>query len=249
MQSLPEADKGTADAVHALPSKGDTAAENGDSPITPLQADPAYPQRRTYTPSDSGPSSAKHSTGPESMVKHAQQGGKGGSAGQTQPALEGRFDQVNRDVADSVDDSDSSVSVSEQSPQQQRSAVATAENGGTGGHVQAQLSPLQSCPSTPASQRGNTHGSDDAYCSVTHVNSCFAKSDDEADSDDILSSSSKGSPLVHDNHETDATAAGQHTDEEDQSFSMGDKLQSCTYDLNAAPKPKAQVSTADLYLW
>ena len=236
--------------MHALPSKGDTAADDGDSPITPLQADPAYPQRHTYTPSESGPSSAaKPSTGPESMAKHAQQGSKGESVGQTQPALEGRFDKVNRDVADSVSESnDSSVSVSEQSPQQQRSAVATAEKGGTGGHVQAQLSPPQSCPSTPASQIGNTHGSDEAYCSVTHVNSCFAKSDDEADGAGILSSSSsKGSQLAHDNDETDATAAGRHTDEEDQSLSTSDKPQSRSRDLNAALKAEAQVNTAALY--
>lgn len=231
MQSEPAADEGTSDIAHAWSTKGATAAENSDSPITPLQADPAYPQRHRYTPSEAGPSTgAKPSIRPESMAKHAQQGNKGEPGGQTQPVLEGIFDQVDRNVAGSVDDnSSSSISTSERSPQQQQSAAANAANSGTSGHVQAQLSPSQSCPSTPASQIGHTHGSDDAYRSVTHVNSCFAKSDDEGEHDDILSSSSsKSSQLAHVD-ETDAADTVQHNDEDD---------------LKAALKAKAQVNTA-----
>ena len=235
MQSVPAADKGTSDAAPVLSTKGDTAAESGDSPITPLQADPSYPQRHTYTPSESGPSTGTSpSTGPDSMAKHAQQGTKGDSGGQTQPPLQGRFDQVNRDVADSVNDSNSSMSVSEQSPRQQQSAVATAENGGTSGHVQAQLSPPQSCPSTPASQIGTTHGSDDAYRSVTHVNSCFAKSDDEGENDDILSSSSNSDQRLRDDDETNAAATVERTDEED-------KLQICSHDPAVVPQTQASI--------
>ena len=246
-QSVPAADKGTSDPVHTWSTKGDTAAENSDSPITPLQADPAYPQQlsHTYTPSESG-SGTKPSTGPESVAKHAQQSGKGKSGGQPQSLLEGRFDQVNRDVADSVNDSINRASMSEHSPKQQRSA---AENGGTDGHVQAQLSSPQSCPSTPASQIDNTHGSDDAYRSVTHVNSCFAKSDDEGEHDDIPDSSSKSSQLVRDDDETDAAATVQHNDEEDQSLSISDKLQSSNHDLKAALKAKAQVNIAAFCTW
>ena len=247
MQSEPAADEGTSDIAHAWSTKGATAAENSDSPITPLQADPAYPQRHRYTPSEAGPSTgAKPSIRPESMAKHAQQGNKGEPGGQTQPVLEGIFDQVDRNVAGSVDDnSSSSISTSERSPQQQQSAAANAANSGTSGHVQAQLSPSQSCPSTPASQIGHTHGSDDAYRSVTHVNSCFAKSDDEGEHDDILSSSStKSSQLAHVHDETDAADTVQHNDEDDQSLSISDKLQSRNHDLKAALKAKAQVNTA-----
>ena len=250
MQSVAVADKNTSDAVQALSSKGDTAAGNSDSPITPLQADSAYPQRHTYTPSESGPSTgANPSTGPDSVAKHAQQGAKGESGGQTQPALEGRFDQVNRDVADSVNESNSSASLSEQSLRQQQSAVGTTDDGGTGGHVQAQLSPPQSCPSTPASQIG-TNGIDEAYQSVTHMNSCFAKSDDEGQHDDTLSSS-RSSQLVNDNDKADATPIGQHNDEEVQSSSMSVKPQSRSYELNALPKAKAkaQVNTAAFHTY
>lgn len=246
LQSVPAADKGTSDAQPAWFTKGDPADETSDSPITPLQADPAYPQHRTYTPSDSEPSTAaKPSAGPESGAKHAQQDPKGAPGKQAPPVLEGRFDQVNTDLANSGEDSNSSTSGLEHSPQQQRRAVDSADGGEKGDHAQAQLSPPQSCPSTPASQIGTAHGSDDPYRSVTHVNSCFAKSDDEGEQDDILSSSSsRGSQHVCTGDEASAAVTGGHTDEEDQSLSMRDKMQSCT-----AVKAKTQVRVAGSQAW
>ena len=252
LQSALAADKdqsNSSDAEQSQSTKGDGAVENRDSPVTPLQTDPSYPQRQAYTPSESGPSTgARTSAGPESVPKRAQQGSSGTSGGhqirsESRPVLEGRFDQVDRDVGDHVGDSDSIPSVTERSPQQQRSAVATAENGGLGGHVQSQLSSPQSCPSTPASQMGITLDSGDGYRSVTHVNSCFAKSDDEGELDDLVSSSS-GSQLVHDDVDQDDAVAEQQTDGKDQSLSMSDKLHSHSTDLKAALKSKSQVKPA-----
>ena len=241
LQFVPAADKGVSDAVPAWSTKGDAAVENSHSPITPLQADPAYPQHPTYTPSESDPSTgAKPSAGPKSGAKHAQQAPQGGA----QPVLEGRFDQVNRDTANSINDSNSSTSGSVHWPQQQRRAVDSAEGGEQGGDVHAQLSPPQSCPSTPASQIGTSHGSDDPYRSVTHVNSCFDKSDDEGERDDILSSSSKGSQHVCNDDEANAAVTGRHTDEEDQGLSMSDKMQSRT-----AVKAQTQVRVAGIQAW
>lgn len=226
------------DSVQSLPTKGGSTVATKDSPITPLQGDLSYPQRREYTPSDSDlTSGAKPSAGSESASKHAQHICNGGSGKVTQPVLEGKFDQVNRKVTSGVYDSSSNGSIARSSPQ--HSAGLTAVNSPVGSHGQTQLSSPQSCPSTPASQMSTTPDSNDGYRSVTHVNSCFAKSDDGEEQRDDASSSSS---VDQDQH---ATAANLHTsDEGDERLRMSDRLQGHSKSLKAACKASSQVTSA-----
>lgn len=226
------------DSVQSLSTKAGSTMATKDSPITPLQGELAFPQRREYTPSHSDLSSGvKPFAESDSASRHAQHTCNGGSGKPTQPVLQGKFDQVNRKVTSDVHDSNRKGSSARSSPQ--HSAGHTAVNSPMGSHVQTQLSSPRSCPSTPTSQMGTTPDSNDGYHSVTHVNSCFAKSDEgEEQRDD----GSTGSSVDEDQH---ATAANQHTSvEENERLSMSDRLQGHSNNLKAACKASSQVNPA-----
>lgn len=210
-----------------------------DNPITPLQADLAYPQRRTYTPSDSDPSSAIASTAgsASTATQRAQHGGSFESAGQDQANLKAKFDQVNR--GKHADDSDSSVT--EQLPQQKQTVSDAAdEEEQSEGSIQPQLSSPQSRPATPSSP-GNVHrGNRDGHLSVTHVNTCFAKSDDDDDQDEShgVMSNSTGSQ----DDSSDMAEEEQQSDEEVRGLSLVRRLKRQIVKLKSALESKSLVS-------
>ena len=205
-----------------------------DNPITPLQPDPAYPQRRTYTPSESPPSSGFASTAGSApaATEHAQHGNSFVSDGQGQPVLEAKFDQVNR--GEHADDGDSIVA--KLLPQQKQAVLDTAddEDGGKGS-IQPQLSPPQSRPATPSSP-GNGHGS------VTHVNTCFAKSDsDGKEEEELHEIMSRSSGSQHNG--SNMAEEEQQNDEELQGLSLVSKLKRQIVTLKSALDSKSQVSS------
>ena len=186
VKATPAADKNmsqsSSPSVPRSSGKQSGSGKSEESPVTPLQADLTHPRRRTCTPSDSAQSSDSAAT------LEAQATQREGFSEHSQPVLEARFEQVDADKHADDDDCSSSSATQHLPQTEHHSAVATAEHPHMGSS-HPQLSPPQSPPSTPTSHISTQHDSNGDYSSVTHVNTCYAKSDEKEDHDDMISSS------------------------------------------------------------